>query len=73
MKVKIKSKRFVLKGIKQGNYNCVSPEMLKMHCGKIAEVVDKHPYSYGVKFDDEEFDVTWYWPKWCCKIIRGRL
>lgn len=47
--------------------------MLKMHCGKIAEVVDEHPYSYSVNFDDEEFDATWYWPKWCCKIIRGKL
>lgn len=73
MKVKIKSKRFVLKGIKQGNYNCIAPEMIDMHCGKIAKVVDEHPYSYGVNFDDEELDATWYWPKWCCKIIRGKL
>lgn len=73
MKVKIKSKRIVLKGIKQGNYNCIAPEMIDMHCGKIAKVVDEYLYCYGVKFDDEERSVTWYWPKWCCKIIRGKL
>ena len=70
MKVKIKSKRTVLKGIKQGNYNCIAPEMIDMHCGKIAKVVDEYLYCYGVKFDDEEVDATWYWPKWCCKIIK---
>ena len=73
MKVKIKSKRFVLKGIQQGNYDCLRSKMLNMHCGKIAKVVDEHPYSYGVEFDDEELDVTWYWPKWCCKIIKEEV
>lgn len=72
MIVKIKSKRTVLKGIKQGNYNCVLPEMIDMHCGKIAKVVSEHPYSYEVKFDDEELSVAWYWPKWCCKMIGGK-
>lgn len=71
MKVKIKSKRFVLKGIRQGNYCCVSSEMLNMHCGKIAKVVNEHRYSYVVKFDgEEELNITWCWPKWCCKIIK---
>ena len=73
MIVKIKSKRTVLKGIKQGKYNCIAPEMIDMHCGKIAKVVDELPSSYEVKFDDEELNLTWYWPKWCCKMIGGKL
>ena len=70
MKVKIKSKRVVLKRIKQGNFNCITPEMIVMHCGKIAKVVEEHPYHYRVNFDDEFFDAAWCWPKWCCKIIK---
>ena len=70
MKVKIKSKRTILKGIKEGKYNCMNDYMINNHCGKISNVVCEDSFSYGIIFDDDKYKNTWYWPKWCCKIIK---
>lgn len=70
MKVKIKSKRTILRGIKQGKYNCIVDYMINNHCGKIGTVVDERPLSYGVMLDSQNGQFKWYWPKWCCKIIK---
>ena len=61
-----------MKGIKKGNYNCVVDYMINNYCGKIGAVVDEHPLSYGVIFDGKDEQFEWYWPKWCCKIIKEK-
>lgn len=70
MRVKIKSKRTILKGIKQGKYNCTIDYMINNQCGKIGTIVDERPSSYGIIFDDDNQFFKWIWPKWCCKIIK---
>ena len=70
MKVKIKSKRTVLKGIKQGKYNCMTDYMINNHCGKIGTIVDERSSSYGIIFEGDNQFLKWLWPKWCCKIIK---
>lgn len=70
MKIKIKTKRTVLKGIKEGKYNPLNGYMLKNHCGRICEVVGESIECYKVIFGCGEDDIVWIWPKWACKVIK---
>lgn len=73
MKVQIKTKRTVKNGIKKGKYSCIVGNMINNHCGKIGNVVCENSFSYGIIFDDDRCKSTWYWPKWCCKIIKEEV
>lgn len=59
-----------MKGIKQGKYDYIVDYMINNHCGKIGTIVDERSSSYGVMIDDKNGQFKWYWPKWCCKIIK---
>lgn len=70
IKVLIKNKNVIVKGINEGKYNCITLPMLEHYCGMIGEIIYTSDKTYGVIFNNR--DGVWYWPKWMCSRLRKR-